>query len=127
MHKNGNFYVESGSILSKINPDTMLDEDVTIIIDIDEGILFKVGRKSSVTNYFNKKCQKYIDCDMPEMIQSLRLITFDILKPEHFDADEICTIINWFANAIGEKMKWFLELPLPEAKRQIEQLQAIGF
>lgn len=135
MHEEGNYYVSHGSILSRYNEDVMLDEDVTVVVDIDSGGLLKVGKKDWVTNYFNTMCNRYLSNGFPEMVSSLKLITFHVKYPEfdfepegyNFDIDEICTIINWFGNSIGEQMKWFLELPLDEAKAKIKKLQNIGF
>lgn len=130
MHENCNFYVENGSILCRANPGVMLDEDITILIDIEDGVLLKVGRRDWVTDYFNVICGRYADLKMPELSDSLKLITFG-MEDEYTDHDafihRICTIINWFGNSIGERMKWFLELPLEEAEAQVRKLQEIGF
>jgi hypothetical protein len=135
MHENCNFYVENGSIYNRANPNVMLDEDITIIVDIENGILHKVGHKDWVTDYFNEMCQKYIDAGIPEMAAELKLIVFnseivnpnEVSKEHDYYINAVCTIINWFSNAIGDKMKWFLELPVTEAKNQIKKLQEIGF
>ena len=45
MHEEGMYYVSHGSILSRYNEGVMLDEDVTVVVDIDTGGLLKVGKK----------------------------------------------------------------------------------
>lgn len=135
MHENCAYYVQYGSIYNKYNDRVMLDEDITIIVDIETYTLLKVGKKDWVTDYFNHMCQKYIDKGFSNIAATLKLITFHVKYPElgfepegyNFDIDEICTIINWFSNGIGERMRWFLELSLDEAKIEIKKLQAIGF
>ena len=135
MHEEGIYYVNNGSILSRYNEGIMFSEDVTVLVDIDTGGLLKVGKKNWVTNYFGTMCSRYLNNGFPEMVSSLKLITFHVKYPEfdfepegyNFDIDEICTIINWFGNSIGEQMKQFLELPLDEAEAKIKKLQNIGF
>lgn len=135
MHEKCNYYVQYGSIYSRSNPGVMLDEDITIVVDTEVGSLLKIGKKDWVTEYFNNMCKKYVDNGYPEMVDSLRLITFHVkyenlgFEPEgyNFDIDEVCIIINWFNNSIGERLKWFLELPLDEAKAEIKRLQMFGF
>lgn len=135
MHEKGNYYVQYGSIYNRFNHGVMLDEDITIIVDIDTGTLIKIGKKDWVEEYFHDMCTKYANNDFPDMTNSLQLITFHVkyenlgFAPEgyNFDIDEICTIINWFSNSIGPKMKWFLELSLDAAKTEIKKLQEFGF
>ena len=135
MHENCAYYVQYGSIYNRHDGGIMLDEDITIIVDIETGTLLKVGKKDWVTDCFNRMYQKYVDKGFSNIAATLRLITFHVKYPEldfepegyNFDIDEICTIINWFGNSIGERMKWFLELPLDEAKIEIQKLQEIGF
>lgn len=135
MHEGCTYYVSYGSIFNRYNGNIMLDEDITIIVDIEAGTLLKVGKKDWVTDYFHNMCKRYIDSGFSDIAASLKLITFHVKYPElgfepkgyNFDIDEICTIINWFGNSIGERMKWFLELPLNEAKIEIKKLQEMGF
>jgi hypothetical protein len=136
MHEKGNYFTQYGSIYAKSNPGIMLDEDITIVIDIESGILMKVGKKDMVEAYFNDSVSKYVAVGFPEMQNKLKLITFKVkyeelgFAPEgyNFDIDEICTILNWFNNSIGgTKMKWFLESPLDAVKSEIKRLQGFGF
>lgn len=135
MHEKCNYYVQYGSIYSHSNPGVMLDEDITIVVDTEVGSLLKIGKKDWVEKYFHDMCSKYVSAGFPEMQNELQLITFHVkyenlgFAPEgyNFDIDEICTIINWFNNSIGDKLKWFLGLPLDEAKAQIKRLQEVGF
>ena len=124
MHEQCNYYVQCGSIYSRCNQSIMLDEDVTVILDIDVGTLIKVGKKDWVENYFNEMCRSYMDVGCQSIVDGLKLMTFDA----KFDIDEICTIINWFNNSIGgERMRWFLSLSFDDVKSEIKRLQNIGF
>lgn len=135
MHEKCNYYVQYGSIYSHSNPGVMLDEDITIVVDTEVGSLLKIGKKDWVEKYFHDMCNKYVSAGFPEMNDHLQLITFHVkyenlgFAPEgyNFDIDEICTIINWFNNSIGDKLKWFLGLSLDDAKAHIKKLQEIGF
>ena len=136
MHKNGPYFVNNGSICSMYNNGFMVDEDTTILVDLAVGTLLRVGKKEIVTNYYNVIVEKYTKLDCLELLEEMKLITFNICYPNleykpdnyNFTIDEVCTIINWFSNSIGaEKMKWFLSLNLNDAKQHIECLQGIGF
>ena len=135
MHENGNYYVQYGSIYSRANSGVMFDEDTTIIVDKECGTLLKVGRKDQLKTYYDTMCQKYNAAGLSHVNDNLMLITFHVkydnldFAPEgyNFDIDEICTIINWFNNSIGNQMKTFLDMPLEDAKTKIKQLQKIGF
>lgn len=136
MHDKCAYYTQCGSIFSRYNPGFMVDEDVTVLLDIGSGTLLKVGRKEDVEKYHNKMYTEYVQTGYFTMIRDLKLITFHVkyenlgFAPEgyNFDIDEVCTLINYLGNTIGaEKMNWLLGLSLDDLKTEIHRLQEIGF
>ncbi len=136
MHENGHYYVENGSIYSRINGAFMIDEDATILLDTECGTLLKIGQKQSVTDYFNTMVTKYLEAGFADIANGLKLITFQIKYEElgfepdgyNLNIDEVCTLINWFNNCVGaERMKWFLSLDLEQIKEHIKKLTAFDF
>lgn len=138
MHEIGNYYVENGSILSRNNPSFMLDNEVAILVDVSAGALLKIGKRAMVEDDTYRLSSTFVD-------SGLEMITFNIkcedpglvLVPDNyfpelsygtsFNIDEICTVVNWFSNCIGEQMRDFLELYLEDAKNKIRKLQTLGF
>lgn len=99
MHEEGNYYVSHGSILSRYNEGVMLDEDVTVVVDIDSGGLLKVGKKDWVTNYFNTMCNRYLSNGFPEMVSSLELVN-TITDPDQEIRPENLSAKDWYEKAM---------------------------
>lgn len=136
LHENGPYYTQNGSIYSRYNDGFMMDEDSSVIVDVGTGTLLKVGKRENIEPYYRTMCQKYNQMGFPEFYETLRLVTFNVkyeelnFAPEgyNFSIDEVCTIINWFNNSIGDKMKEFLDnTNLNAVKAEIERLQLFGF
>lgn len=134
LHRIGPCYVENGSILSKYNS-LMLDEDTTILVDVETGALLKYGHKAMVEKYYNKTVEKSAKAKI-DLYDTWRLITFHVRYDEfdfapdgyNLDIDEICTIINWFNNHIGgQAMSDFLNSSIEKIRAKITSLQKIGF
>ena len=140
-HSIGPWYMKDGSMFNKAN-NIMLDEDIAILVDLDgeSSTLLKIGRYENVLNRFNELIERYSLINQHQMYTTLEVIKFNVMfegtdfnpagyKPDghNFTVDEICTILNWFGNCIGEQMEIFLKLPLEEAKAKIKSLQEIGF
>lgn len=135
LHRIGPCYVENGSIFNDYISELMLDEDITILVDIKTGILLRYGHKNMVERYFNKTVEKSVKAQI-DMCSTWRLITFYVKHDEldfapdgyNLDIDEICTIINWFNNNIGgQAMSDFLNASIEEIRAKIASLQKIGF
>lgn len=135
LHRIGPCHVENGSILSEYNNGLMLDEDTTILVDIETGTLLKYGHKNMVEKYYNKAVKESAKMQI-DLCDTWRLITFYVKHDEldfapdgyNLDIDEICTIINWLNNNIGgQAMSEFLNSSIEEIRTKIASLQKIGF
>ena len=135
LHRIEPCYVENGSILSEYNNGLMLDEDTTILVDVETGALLKYGHKSMVEEYYNKAVEKSAKAKI-DLCGTWQLITFHVKYNEldfvpdgyNLDIDEVCTTINWFNNHIGgQAMSEFLNSSIDEIHTKIASLQKIGF
>lgn len=100
------------------------------------GTVLKIGPKDKIEPYYRTMLQRYNQIGFPELYKDIKLITFNVkynefgFNPEgyNFSIDEVCTIINWFWNSIGDKMNEFLSMSdLGAVKAKIEHLQFLGF
>ena len=134
MHEKGSYYTQYGSIYNRCTGE-MFGDSLSILISLDPGTLHRVGDKDWVESCFATYHKAYTESGLIEEADSLRVITFNIKRenlgfaPEgyNFDINEVCTIINWFSNSIGERMQQFLEMPLDDMKAKIKELQEYGF
>ena len=129
LHSNGPYYTHDGSIYNPFVPQFVMNENASILIDIETGTLLKVGERKIIEPYYLTMCQKCHKIGYTTMTNALQIITFNVKsEPYDFDIDDICTIINWFNNSIGEQMKKFLNNnDQNEIKATIKRLQSLGF
>lgn len=136
-HENGPWYVENGSMLNKYG-NSMLDEDIAILVTIGSdgyGCFHKVGKSQPLLEYMQKATSKLIAAGFEEEAKEWKMITFNIKNDEfnfhpdgyNLDIDEVCTLVNWFNNCIGEQMPEFLSLSLDDMKVKLAKLRRIGF
>lgn len=132
MHENGPYTVNEGSMIH-INGYNLIDYP-SILIDTDTGTVLKSGRYDVVYPAYQRVCTAYQK--LPELLSSIKLITFNAKYPEfdyspeghNFDIDEICTIMNYMNNCIGEdKMNELFTMSLQDLQEKIKTLQSIGF
>lgn len=143
LHKLGPWSVLYGSMKNKYS-DCLLDEDIAILVDIEDdgiGTFLKIGKYDSLNSYYTTMINKYAELGHQELGEGLKLIKFNVkfegnpelgipdFAPDGYNltVDEICTIVNWFANCSCQNMKQFFELSLDDLKEEIKRLQEIGY
>lgn len=123
-HENGMHVVECGSIINKSSGNIV--ENPAVCIDMNTGSMMKVGDMGMVESWYNTAVHRFLQNDMTKDAESLQLIKFE--KYEKLSQDEICTMMNYMANSIGEeKMKELLSMDEAALHEKLARLAEIGW
>ena len=144
MHEIGNMEVANGLchigrttyegdyIKNKYSKDALLMFKPAVIIDRCTGTVIKIGdtELSNIRQYYDtgiasfNRLRKDTGLDIPV---DWFLLEFDD-KTDVLDMHEICTLLNYMQNTIGEhEMERLLHLKEDELKLEIRKLAEIGF
>lgn len=128
LHSKCSFTTCYGSIKSK-HSECLIQYPVAVLVDLEFGTLLKVGEADWVNNYRNTMIEAYKKAGHAEMGNALTVVEFKHpLVDGKLDADEICTMINYLGNSIGEKsMKELLTMDIDNLKNKLKTLQEFGF
>ena len=138
-HINGPLYVDNGSILSHVNKDILLDEDISACITVDNDdnrlILHKYGKHEYVKQYYDKVVHRLSDMNCIDLANEWKLISFNVQYPEfnfvpdghNFTIDEICTLLNWWSNCPGDEGSEIFNLSIDDIKIKLKNLASYGF
>jgi hypothetical protein len=138
-HQHGRFTVKDGSIISVYQSSYMpnIVDNPAIIIDIETGCLHKAGDASWVKDVYDKMVQKISNKLGTEYAKDYVYIefnpktgdsTWDSYNNAQLTKDEICTIVNYFGNCIGEeKMQEILNMDITTLHQKLSELASIGF
>lgn len=133
-HEHGFLKTECGSITSMDG--TKLYDNVAIIVDLSDGCFHKVGEPDWVKNHYNLMVERFSQID-PSYAEKLTYIEFnpktgDTNLDEYLHAelskDEICTLVNYFSNCIGEKrMNQIMTMDADALHAELAKLNATGW
>lgn len=125
MHEDCAYSTENSYICCKNKRIADSKKGVAMVVDINCGTLLKIGKINDMINYATTVRDSYNKIGLPMVANDIVLIIYD--ETSKLSSDEICTIINWFNNSIGPKMKEFIELDYDEALKEIKRLKELGF
>lgn len=125
MHENCAYSVDNSYICCNGKRIANTCDGVAMIVDIESGVLLKVGQVDVLVNYLSVMRESYNKIGLPMIANNIIVVVYD--ETSNLPPDDICTIINWFSNSIGDKMKEFLELDYKETLKEIKRLQELGF
>lgn len=122
-HDIGPWSVIDGFLSNRYNKYNLIAPyEITAVID--EGCLLKVGHLETTQVYFNRLISSQKKMGIKHI--TLRLIQFTNFT--ELSADDICTLINYMNNCIGEeKMNTLFNMSKEKLKAKIETLSRIGF
>lgn len=143
MHENGQLTTYCGTIFRRVSKDDKYSSredkergfsvdihinNMAIIYDKSCGVVLKYGdtETTDIKEYYETICNMYKEKGYNDMVNSLEMIELDRYSGI-LDIDEICTLVNWFCNSIGNKLMETLELSSDGLKVKIKQLQDIGW
>ena len=131
-HENGPLNVTDGSITNGVR----LYNTIAIIIDTGVGTFQKYGEAVKIKERYDEMISRFAIID-PSMAQDLTYIEFNVKSGDtswddyhnaQLSKDEICTIINYFMNCIGEeRMNQILKMDAETLNKELEKLADIGF
>lgn len=126
MHEKGVYTVEYGSIYNKDH--SVMMDNIGLIIDKETGTVYKIGdtERTDIEAYYQNIINKYRESGLSDMADNLIFVAFDRYRGI-LDIDEICTLVNYFFNHIGEKLMETLSLDEVALKEKIKHLQDVGF
>lgn len=125
MHENCAYSVDNYYICCNGKRIANTCDGIAMIADLESGVLLKVGQVDVLVNYLSVMRESYNKIGLPMIANNIILVVYD--ETSDLSPDDICTIINWFSNSIGDKMKEFLELDYKETLKEIKRLQELGF
>lgn len=130
MHKIGNYEVIDGTIFSKSTKCGIMEP--SIILHITTGGILKIGSADSIKEYWERKI-----INLPDFAEEYAMLEFnaktgdeqvDSYYNKNLDIDEVCTLINYMNNHIGEEaIQQLLSMELHQLKDKIKNLQEIGY
>lgn len=133
-HEHGLVTTYEGSIVS--HDLTKIYDEIAIVIDISTGCFHKVGKPLWLKDYYNTMVAASNRID-PEFSANLIYIEFnpktgcpelDNYLQAKLSKDEICTLINYFANCIGkERMNQILNMDADTLHKELAKLAEFGF
>lgn len=133
-HEIGFVTVYEGSIVSMDL--SKLYDKIAIIVDTSDGCFYKVGEPELVKPYYHTMIERFAAID-PSYADTITYIEFNPKTGDHnldqylkaeLSKDEICTLINYFQNSIGEeRMNEILRMDAATLHTKLEKLANIGF
>lgn len=128
MHQNGSWFVADNQILNRYNNLIALTNTAGLVIDAGTGTVLRTASEEAAKSYFATMIHALNDTadkGMPaakHMADSIQLVTFD-LKNGPLDIEQVCTLINYMNNTIGnDNMKALLALDQEQLIAKAEEL-----
>lgn len=122
-HENGPYIVIDGSLYNQYTQTLIAPYEMTMLMDM--GCVLKMGKKETTSIYFEKLRQSQQTL-FPNETPTVTLLEFTNFKD--FNADEICTFVNYLNNHIPEeKIQELFQMDILNLKEKLQKLYKIGF